>query len=99
MLTMWYENLAGQLESNVSHASRFDALVRKNAKDKVQWQSVVRWINKPQDVSDSGAVRNSATLRGRHWRGMYSQLSAKGTSTWGLFICLNVGTKLKSKKR
>lgn len=66
---MWYENLAGQLESNVSHTSHFDALVRKNAKDKYQWQSVVRWINKPQDVSDSGAVRNSATICVRHWKG------------------------------
>lgn len=62
------------------HASRFDALVRKNAEDKDQWQSVVRWISKPQDVSDSGAVRNSATIRGRHWKGMYSQLSPKETS-------------------
>lgn len=33
--------------------------VGKNAKDKHKWQSMVRWINKPQDVWDSGAVRNA----------------------------------------
>jgi len=72
---MWYENLADPLESDVSHTSRFDALVRKNAKDKDQWQSVVTWINKPQDVSHSGAVRNSATRRGGIGRvGIHSHL-------------------------
>lgn len=46
----------GHLGSNVSHASHSD--VEKNAKDTHEWQSMVRWINKPQDVWESGAVRN-----------------------------------------
>lgn len=77
---MWCENLAGQLERNKSHASCSDAL-GKSAKEKDRWQSVVRQINKPQDVSDSGAVRIDAALRGRCWKGVIHSCLPE-TSPW-----------------